>query len=240
MKHLKRIKNFSNFTNSMNSHPSFMDNDPSIDSTDISRYQKEYNKIFRELKINIYNVSAFPLSISYLCTFVKLLSNKTDITSIVLLTTCAVSLILREDKENVIKLVSYAKQKGIEQPEIDQIIVKIQSIKKIFTDVSMKFEKNISNLVDVLSYTELFIPFMTIIISLINQKMIDIDLISDPSLIGLTINDEKYKHLYDRIIHKLLIVINNTSKFQDVKNTKILRINDELKSDRFKNPRIQM
>jgi len=217
-----------------------MSNDSPISSVDIIKYQTEYNKIFRKLNINFYSISAYNLSIIYLCVFLHRLHESKDVTSIVLLITCAASLILREDKQNVIKLISYAKEKGIEQEDIDEVVTKLLSFKTLFTNVSVKFGKKIDNLIDMISYTELFIPFMTIIISLVDQKMIDIEFISNPTFSELTIYDEKYKYLLNRILHKLLIVVSNTSKFQDVKNTKILRINDELKADRFKNPRIQM
>ena len=146
---------------------------------------------------------------------------------------------VREDREKTALLVSYANQKGIQEEDINKIMISILSLKRIFNDICKNFDRKINLVTDMLSYTELFIPFVNVLLSIINNKLIDTTLISNKSFNDLKDSDIKYKMIINRILHKLLVVVNNVSKFQNVKNSNILRVNDEFKSPMFKTTKIQ-
>ena len=74
----------------------------------------------------------------------------------------------------------------------------------------------------------------------IKNDLIDINFICNTSFKDVNDDDIKYKMILNRILHKLFIIINNNNKFQNVKNSNILRINDELKSPMYKNDKIQL
>lgn len=244
---MKNVNSYNNFKERKLKDVSFLNSEFIMGNADFYRYQRDYNKIIKDLGINMHYSSTYKLSMASLFMLIKMVMDNDELMTIestnynvIILTTCAVSLIVREDKDNVAKLMVYAKEKGIEESDIKRIMTTLLSIKRLFDDVAKNFGKKIDRITDMLSYTELFVPFINVLVSIINHKLIDIRLISSQSFNELKDDDIKYKLLLNRIIHKLMIVVNNTSKFQNVKNSNILRVNDEFKSPMYKNPKIQM
>lgn len=242
---MKSVNSYNNFKNNKLKQVSLIDNDSSITNNEFKRYQKEYYKILKHLNINMHYSSSYKLSMSSLFILIKNILDKdniinieNNIENIVIITTCAVSLIVREDKDNTGKLVSYANQKGIKEQDINKIMYILLSLKRIFNDVAKNFGKKIELITDMLSYTELFIPFVYVLLSIIKNDLIDINYIFN-KLFKDIIDDIKYKIVLNRILHKLFIIINNNNKFQNVKNSNILKINNDLKSPMYKKLKIQ-
>lgn len=239
---MKRINNYNNFKNI-----SLINSDSLINNDEFQRYQKVYINILRKLNINLHYSSSYKLSISSLFIFVKkiieideTINIENNVENIVLITISSISLLVKEDKENTSKIVSLCNKNNISENDINKIMRLILSIKRLFSDVAKNFGKNIKYTIDMLSYTELFIPFINVTLSLINSKIIDALLFIDNSFNNIKDDDIKYKMILNRILHKLFIIINNNNKFQNVKNSNILRINDEFKSPMYKNTKIQM
>lgn len=241
------VNSYNNFKNNKLKQVSLIDSESLMNNNEFKRYQKEYYKILKHLNINMHYSSSYKLSISSLFILIKNILDKDNIINIennienvVIITTCAVSLIVREDKDNTGKLVSYANQKGIKEQDINKIMYILLSLKRIFNDVAKNFGKKIELITDMLSYTELFIPFIYVLLSIIKNGLIDINFICNTTFKDVNDDDIKYKMILNRILHKLFIIINNNNKFQNVKNSNILRINDELKSPMYKNDKIQL
>lgn len=239
---MKRINNYNNFKNI-----SLINSDSLINNDEFQRYQKVYINILRKLNINLHYSSSYKLSISSLFIFVKkiieideTINIENNVENIVLITISSISLLVKEDKENTSKIVSLCNKNNISENDINKIMRLILSIKRLFSDVAKNFGKNIKYTTDMLSYTELFIPFINVTLSLINSKIIDALLFIDNSFNNIKDDDIKYKMILNRILHKLFIIINNNNKFQNVKNSNILRINDEFKSPMYKNNKIQL
>lgn len=239
---MKRINNYNNFKNI-----SLINSDSLINNDEFQRYQKVYINILRKLNINLHYSSSYKLSISSLFIFVKkiieideTINIENNVENIVLITISSISLLVKEDKENTSKIVSLCNKNNISENDINKIMRLILSIKRLFSDVAKNFGKNIKYTIDMLSYTELFIPFINVTLSLINSKIIDALLFIDNSFNNIKDDDIKYKMILNRILHKLFIIINNNNKFQNVKNSNILRINDEFKSPMYKNNKIQL
>lgn len=244
---MNRLNKYNDFRNNKLKEISLLDGDSMVNNNEFQKYQKEYGNILNTLKINIHYPSTFKLSTSSLFILIKNIIDADDsiniessIENVVLVTICAISLLVKEDKDNTSRLVGYAEQKGIDDKTINRIMRCIQSIKRIFKDVAKNFGKNIDLVIDMLSYTELFVPFVNVLLSIVKNNLIDINLISSETFKGIEDDDMKYKMIVNRIFHKLLIMVNNTNKFQNVKNSNVLRVNDEFKSPMYKNDRIQM
>jgi len=244
---MRSVNSYNNFKNNKLKQVSLIDGESLMNNNEFKRYQKEYYKILKHLNINMHYSSSYKLSISSLFILIKNILDKdniinieNNIENIVIITTCSVSLIVREDKDNTGKLVSYANQKGIKEQDINKIMYILLSLKRIFNDVAKNFGKKIELITDMLSYTELFIPFIYVLLSIIKNDLIDINFICNISFKDVNDDDIKYKMILNRILHKLFIIINNNNKFQNVKNSNILRINDELKSPMYKNDKIQL
>ena len=155
---MRSVNNYNNFKNSKLKQVSLIDGESLMNNNEFKRYQKEYYKILKHLNINMHYSSSYKLSISSLFILIKNILDKdniinieNNIENIVIITTCSVSLIVREDKDNTGKLVSYANQKGIKEQDINKIMYILLSLKRIFNDVAKNFGKKIELITDMLS-----------------------------------------------------------------------------------------
>jgi hypothetical protein len=248
---MKKLKKFNSlrYNSIIESINNIQDNDfyTLMEKVDYKKYQFISKKIASELKLNLFYLKNYNVSISALypviATLVETGSFKILSTSenIVLITICALTVLVRENKEKAQKLFTYAEEKGISQSDIDKVINQISTIKGLFTMTANNFGKTINTFSDMLESTNLLVPFLIVLESMISQDKITSDLLILPlSNLYTELGDTKYKLLIHRIMHKLEIIMGNTTKFQNPNNIKPLLVNDELKPDYLKSDKVQI
>lgn len=214
-----------------------------LENFDYDKYLRTSNKIQKKLGVELYYIKNFSLSISSLYPLIEKLISIGDfnfeksITNTILITMCVVNVLSKESKEVVEKLFEFANENNISQDDLDIFINIMNNIEKLFIDISKKLNKNITNFVDMISYIELFVPFNTVLLSLLNQEKITIE-----TLINLFNSDDKIKYdlLIYRVIHRLNVLIDKTDKFQNRENIKPLLVNWEFKSPELKPNKIKL
>ena len=218
-----------------------------LEGLDISQYQRTSKKLMSEIGFNLYSVGTYGVSVAALYPLVQKLmeTGEFDITpsvqSVVLLTICAVTILVKENKDKAKKFVDFATGKGMSQEDLDKVINQIKTIKGIFAEIAQNFGKVISTFTDMLAYTSLLVPFSMVLGSLITQGNITSDLLSKslPAL-ELSLGAIGFKMLLNRIMHKLEIIIKGTNKFQNPENIKPLLVNDEFKSPELRPDKAQI
>ena len=224
-----------------------IDVDLLLESVDVSKYQFAAKKLLSEIGFNIYNVGTFGVAITALYPVIQNLMETGKFTleatpqNVVLLTICAITVLLKENKEKATKLIDYTFKKGVTQEDLDKVINQITTTKGLFSEVAKNFGAVIDTFTDMLAYTSLLVPFSMVLNSLITKGMITDELLSQ-SLPALTVSlgAVGFKLLLNRIMHKLQIVIQGTDKFRNRENVKPLVINDELKSPELKPTKVQI
>jgi len=209
------------------------------ESLNVSKYEWEYSRINNKVG-KLYYASKYKLSVANLYELSKLLTNFSD-KEVMLMTITAISILTRESKEKVEKLFELLSQYNISQKDIDNLVNKFTTIKNIFKVVASKYDIVINNIYDMLSNTTLLIPFINVLITLIEHQKLNIDILSKPlNDIKNELGDDKYNLMFDRIERKLSIMVSNTSKFKDVKYTEPYRKSHELKPIHMRTKRITL
>lgn len=214
-----------------------------LENFDYDKYLRTSNKIQKKLGVELYYIKNFSLSISSLYPLIEKLISIGDfnfeksITNTILITMCVVNVLSKESKEVVEKLFEFANENNITQDDLDIFINIMNNIEKVFIDICKKMNKNITNFISMVSYIELFVPFNTALLSLLNQEKITIE-----TLINLFNSEDKIKYdlLIYRVIHRLNILIDKTDKFQNRENIKPLLVNWEFKSPELKPDKINL
>jgi ankyrin repeat protein len=229
---MKRLKKFNEINYNLSNINSINEN------LNINKYQFQLQKLMKQLKVDLYYVERHKLSIFAFYPLIDQLIkiNNPDkeytIQDILLIIICSINILSYENKDKSQKLLNIAVKNDIPESVLDYTIDVIRKIKGLFTIISEKFGKDIIKFIDMLSYTDLFIPFMNVLNILVEQNSIDFD------NIDINSNDMKSKLLIDKIMKKLQFIINSTDKFQNKDNIKPLLVNDELKSPRFKKEKV--
>ncbi len=214
---------------------------------DYGKYQRAAKKLIKELGVNLYYVGTFGVSIAALYPVIHNLIETgkfnipATVENVVLMTICAITVLVHENKEKAKKLFSFAKEKGITDEDLDKVINQIKTIKGIFTEIAQNFGKVVTTFTDMLAYTGLLVPFTMVLNTLITQGKISPELLvqSLPAL-TLSLGAMGFKLLMNRIMHKLEIVIKGTDKFKNKENIKPLLVNDELKSPELKPEKVKI
>lgn len=216
-----------------------------LEGFNINEYQRSSKKLINDIGFDLYCVGTCSVSLSALYLIIQKLmeTDKFDLSpnvqNVVLLTICAVTILIKENKDNIQKLILFANKKGMTQEDLDKVVNQIKIIKGLFAEISINFGKTISTFSDMLSYTSLLVPFSLVLSSLITQGRIDTDIFSQSiSSLKISLGSMGFKLLLNKIMHKLEIIINSTNKFQKSENIKPLLINDELKSPEIKSIRV--
>lgn len=214
-----------------------------LENFNYSKYQRIANKIQKDLNIELFYVKNFNLTISSLYPVVKKVIEIGEFNipltekNTVLVTICAINALVRENKEIVEKLFSYAKKNNIPQEELKKVINIIENIYFLFKEISNNFSKSIIRFSDMISYTPLLVPFNTVLMSLMNQGKLTIGMLNE--LPNMTDN-LNYKMLINRIMHKLEIIVSSTDKFQNTDNIKPLLVNWDLKSPELRPDKVKI
>jgi hypothetical protein len=218
-----------------------------MESFNIGEYQRATKKLMGEIGFNLYSVGTYGVSVAALYPVIQKLmeTGKFDLSpsvqNVVLLTICAISVLVRENKDKVKELVSFASKKGMTPEDLDKAVNQIKTTKGIFAEIAHNFGKVISTFTDMLAYTSLLVPFSMVLGSLISQGRIDSEQMSQtlPAL-ELSMGSMGFKVLLNRIMHKLEVIIRGTDKFQNVENIKPLLVNDEFKSPELRPSKVQI
>jgi hypothetical protein len=192
------------------------------------------NKITNEIGFNLYLINTFSVAITVFYPVIENLIKygkfniEVNEYNIVLLTICAFTVLLRENKEKVKLLFKLANSKGISNEDIDKFINQISTIRDIFYLITKNTSKVVSAFVDMLAYTALLVPFMCVLNTLITEKLIDTEyLINSLPALEISLGSMGLKLFLNRIVHRLDII--NSNRFQNIDNVKPLLVNDELK-----------
>lgn len=129
-----------------------------------NKFNRLQNKVKSDLGLNLYFATTFGTVITAMFPlFSKLVktgkfTNITD-TDIVLLIFGALSIILKENSQNIEKLKNAINERGLSEI-IKTVTINIENILKLFKNIASTTGKTINSLVDMLSYTSLFVPFL--------------------------------------------------------------------------------
>ena len=211
------------------------------------KYQREAKHLMNEIGFNLYSLGTYGVSVAALYPVISKLMETgkfdvaTNVQNVVLLTICAVTVLVKENKDKAQKLINFASKKGISESDLDQAINQIKTTKGIFAEIALNFGKVISTFTDMLAYTSLLVPFSMVLGSLVTQGKITPELMNQslPAL-ELAMGAIGFKVLLGRIMHKLEILIKGTNKFQNPENVKPLLVNDELKSPELTPNKVQI
>jgi len=209
------------------------------ESINVSKYDWEYSRINNKVG-NLYYASKYKLSMINLYELSKSLIDFNE-KETMLMTIITISILTKENKEKIKKLFELASSYNITQKDIDNLVNKFTTIKNIFKIVASKYEIVINDMSDLLVNTNLLIPFINVLISLIEQQKLNIDILSKPlEEIQKELGEEKYKLMFNRIERKLEIMLLNNSKFKDVKYTEPYRKSHEFKPIHIRTKKITL
>ena len=144
-----------------------------FENFDVGKYQRAFKKLMGEIELNLYNVGTFGVAITAMYPIIAKLMETGKFSvpptteNVVLLTICAITVLIKENKEKAQKLLTFAAKKGVSENDLDQVINQIKTTKGIFAEIAQNFGKVISTFTDMLAYTSLLVPFSMVLGSLI-------------------------------------------------------------------------
>lgn len=245
---MDNVKSFNDFTykpiieNLENSN-----NDIILEKFNIGKYQRAVKKFFKEANIQLYFASTFGTALTVLLPVVEKLMKTGDfsieptIENVVLLTIFAFAVLTKESKDKVKKIYNKIKEKEIPDEDVDKVINQLSNTKELFADLLQSGGKVIESFADMLAYSGILIPFLSVITSLVSNGVIDGELLSQSfNSLKLSLGAIGFKLLLQRIMHKLDKIIRSDNKIKNKDNIKPFKVNDELKSPELKKDKIQV
>lgn len=143
-----------------------------------NKYSKLQNKITKQLGIDLYYLKTFGMTITATFPlFINLINNgniKLQDKDVILLIIGALSILFKENRSNIDKLVSLINEKGLSDI-LTKFIETINNINKLFIIVAEKSDKVIENLFDMFSLETLLVPFLKGINKIVDMYKIDIE-----------------------------------------------------------------
>jgi hypothetical protein len=180
----------------------------------ISKYNILFNKIKKDLNLNFYYISTFGTTIPvFYPIFDNLIKNqkidKLSDSDIVLLIICAISIIVNENKETINKLKTIIYEKDLKNL-LNKTILFITNANKIFIAIAKNSGKVLSTMLDMLSYTALYVPFLLGILDIVKAYNIGLDNFnSDITAQGIIISSSigilsiSFKHIINILLKKI-------------------------------------
>jgi hypothetical protein len=194
-----------------------------------TKYQLSYKKLMKKIDIDLYYISKYNIAISAIYPFVYELIRKNSYANnnnVILITICAISATLQDEKVKLEKLFKFANDNKINTLDIDNLISQIESVFNIYKIIANNFNKDVIYFNDMLEQVDLFIPFMNVLTGMLKNKNIEGSYLKDK----LDIENDNSSLLLHRIMHKLIITLGAPNKIQNKENVRPLIINDEFKS----------
>ena len=143
-------------------------------------WQTTTKKVMKEFNFDIYIMFKFGTSITALYPVIqKLLTNVNskitlDSKSVVLLTTCALAIILHESKDEIQKLKIVIEEKNLNR-FLPKVIEFLKLNFSVFKVLASKIGKTVETLYDLLAYNVLYVPFMSALLEIVIKNNLNID-----------------------------------------------------------------
>jgi len=220
---MKVVKDFNDFTYS---HLS----EGNEEKLNIGKYQRSLQKFYKDSGYFLYYASTFNTATLVLIPVIEKFFHQYSMQESLMLTVFSIAILTKESKSKVKRLHLYLLENGVTDEDIEKTIIILTNIFEIFKAILSVSKKNIINFTDMLSTTNILVPYLSVISSLIDNGFIGVELLSKPlQEVKDELGDEGFKMLIHRILHKLNIITKSTGKFQNKDNVKPLKVNDELK-----------
>jgi len=215
---------------------------PIIEKLNVSKYQRSIKKFYKDSDIELYNASTYSTSLTVLIELVEknmeygTFDCEPTIDNATKLTVFAVSILTPESKDKTEKLYKYLIENGISDDDMHKVVNQLKNIQIIFSTITESLEQSTEDFDDMLKYTSLFIPYVSVLIILLEDGLLNVDYLSTEfDEFKELITEFSMKLLIIRISRKLNIMTTSTNKFQNKDNVKPLKVNDEFKSPMYKN-----
>lgn len=169
MKHLKEQKVFnSSETNLI------------TENINIIKYNKYYNQIMKELNVNFYFVATFGTSIAvFYPIFDELVKNSqlsytVTTKDIVLLSVTALAVLFKENKQYIGKMKTIIEENSLSEL-LDKFISFLTNVNNLFKGIAKNTGQVVVSIIDMFSYTALYVPFYLGLLDLIELYNIGVD-----------------------------------------------------------------
>ena len=145
------------------------------ESINIEKFQMIFKKVLNEIGTHLYYASTFGTSLTILLPVVDKFMKSGDFVvettpmNVTLLTVYAFSVLSFENKERINKLYQKLKEKNIEDVDIKKVVNLLRNIKNIFCIIMESSGKLISNFLDMVAYAGIFLPFLSVISSMVTK-----------------------------------------------------------------------
>lgn len=144
----------------------------------VASWQKATKKLLTQIGVDIYIVSTYGTSVTAMFPVVNRLMNTGELhfdqQSIVLLTICALAILAHESYDKITKL-----KLLIEEKNLSKFLPKIQENLKIITNafkiLCSKTGKAINRFLDIFAYNILLVPFLSVILDIVNEKNLTLE-----------------------------------------------------------------
>jgi len=149
-----------------------------------NKFNKLQKKVLDELGVNLYFAATFSTAITALFPFFDTLVKTSEIkntitdTDIVLIVICGLTIMLKESKENIEKLQNVINERGL-SALVENFIKSLKNITKLFEKIGDVLGRTINGLIDMFSYTALFVPFLVGLMDVIKLYKIGFDNFDD-------------------------------------------------------------
>lgn len=204
MKHLKEQKDFNSLETNL-----------ITENINITKYKKLYDNVIKELNVNFYFVATFGTVIAvFYPLFAELVKNSNlEFTvsqiDIVLLSVCALAVLFNENKQHIGKMKNIIEEKGYSEL-LDKFIAFITNANSIFKVIAKNTGKVVVSIIDMFSYTALYVPFYLGLLDMIDAYNIGLDTFtSSVSTTGLVLSTSigiltiTMKHFISMLIKKI-------------------------------------
>lgn len=191
----------------------------------LGSWTQGFKKIQKDLNLNFFFISTFGMGIGVFFPIVDNLYKNHKLNfdlskgDVIMLTICAISIIVNENKDVISKLTKKLKEKKLDHL-LDDTITAIKSVKNIILKALLKLGNAISGnagLLDLLAYTALLVPTMDILNKLVIENNIGVDTIEQISnilssgdaaiTVGFSIVTLIAKHLMNSLLNRLKNII---------------------------------
>jgi len=189
----------------------------------ISKYNNIYVKLLKDLNLNFYYITTIGTAIPVLFPiFENVIKNKNNINisikDIVLLTTCSVAIIVDENKSDIEKMKNIIAEKNYDDI-LSNFTSFLNNINKIFVTIIDSTDQIFNNTLELISYTEVYTPFLIGLLDLIKTNKLNIDNFNDDMFSNGVVIDAGIGTLtisFKKIIESLLLKIKELSNIKKV------------------------
>ena len=150
------------------------------ENLNVSKYKTLYNQITKELNVNLYFTATFGTTISmFYPIFAELVNNSNlsytvSLKDIVLLSVASLAILFKENRHQVNKLTTVIEEKGYTEL-LKKFGEFLTSSKSLFQAFAKNSGKVVISIVDMFSYTALFVPFYLGLLDIIDAYNIGLD-----------------------------------------------------------------